>query len=678
MKQLNFRKISLLLFLVAVLLGETLTIQAATDKTAPKITYTLSTEEATNGTVTIKIKVKDASKITSVKWASGSKKKEYFTKSGKKLSLKSSAASVTVKKNGTYTFYAKDSAGNVTVKKVKVSNIDTTLPVIEVVPNITEYTNKNVKLKITVSDEGSGIQTVKYLAGKKSLQEVIASGKEVSLKEGKGSITVKKNGNYSVAVWDKAGNSMLITSKINNIDKTKPTVSAVYQVMEQKATVSISSDDDASGIKQLKYYKGSLTADSEEWKSDTAIVIENNQFIAMESGAYTILAEDIAGNTEIFLLEIQMELRAVWVSYLEFSKNGYTEAEFKAHIDKIYDNCVKKKMNAVIVQVRPNSDALYSSKYFPWSIYVSGEQGKNPGYDPLNYMVQAAHERGLEFHAWINPYRVTLTGTKVSDLSANNPARKWREKEETKRNVLTFDGKLYYNPASKEVQKLIVNGVKEIVKNYDVDGIHFDDYFYPTLGSSYKSNFDATEYKEYKTKCTEEGTTAKSIIAWRRENVNALVKSVYSAIKNINEDCVFGISPAGNMSNLYASDRYYSDVKLWMKSSNYIDYICPQLYWSFEHKTAAYDKMLKEWVAAKTSDTVNLYVGLAAYRAGISKTEASSISDPEWATSKTVLKRQVTEGRNSGIVDGFMLYRYDFIVASKASSEMKNLLKILE
>ena len=115
-----------------------------------------------------------------------------------------------------------------------------------------------------------------------------------------------------------------------------------------------------------------------------------------------------------------------------------------------------------------------------------------------------------------------------------------------------------------------------------------------------------------------------------------------------------------------------------MKSSTYIDYICPQIYWSFQHKTAAFDKMLEEWVNAKTSDTVNLYIGLAAYRAGISASEASSIGDPEWATSKTVLKRQVLAGRDSGIVDGFILFRYDQVVGSKAASEMKNLIEILD
>ncbi|MFW5629174.1 MAG: glycoside hydrolase family 10 protein [Acetivibrio ethanolgignens] len=677
MKRISLKKWILMCLLMTFFVGEAVISQAATDKKAPKITYSFSTKEVTNGTVKITIKVTDSSQISSVKWASGSQKAAYFKEKGKKLTLKKSTASVTVKKNGTYTFYAKDSAGNTAVKKVTVKNIDTVLPLIEAVPSKTEYTNKSVKLKVTVSDADSGIKEVKYLSGKKTLEEVAVSGKPLTLKEGTGSITVKKNGSYSIAVWDQAGNNVLITSTIKNIDTTEPVLTASYNVMEQKATVSVNSEDEVSSIQSIKYYKGNLAVDSEEWNTDSAITVEDNQFVISESGDYTILAEDVAGNKTVFPLEVQLEFRAVWISYLEFSKNGYTEEEFKAHIDEMYDNCVEDNMNAVVVQVRPLGDAFYPSKYFPWSVYVSGEQGKNPGYDPLKYMVDAAHERDLAFHAWINPYRITLTGTKVSALSEDNPARKWREDESTERNVLTYDGKLYYNPASKQAQMLIVNGVKEIVTNYDVDGIHFDDYFYPNLGTSYKSNFDATEYKEYKAACEKKGTTVKNIVDWRRENVNTLVEQIYAAIKEINENCVFGISPAGNMSNLYAANNYYSDVKLWMKSSNYIDYICPQIYWSFQHKTAAYDKMLKEWLDAKISDTVNLYVGLAAYRAGISKSEASSIGDPEWGTSKTVLKRQVLEGRNSGIVDGFILFRYDYIVGKKAATEMKNLVSIL-
>jgi uncharacterized lipoprotein YddW (UPF0748 family) len=498
-KYKNLRRILFLFCMIAAVIGQSACSLAATDKTAPKITYTLSTKKITSGSVKIKIKVTDSSKIKSVKWASGSHKASYFKSKGTKLTLKSSAATVTVKKNGTYTFYAKDSAGNESVKKVKITNIST--------------------------------------------------------------------------------------------------------------------DD---------------------------------------------------------------EFRAVWISYLEFSKTGYTESAFQSYIDTMFDNCVANKMNAVIVQVRPYGDALYPSSYFPWSVYISGEQGKDPGYDPLEYMVEAAHQRGLEFHAWINPYRITTTNTKISTLSADNPARKWRASADTKRNVLTFGGSLYYNPSSTQVQKLIVNGVKEIVKNYDVDGIHFDDYFYPALGSSYETNFDATEYEAYVETCEEKGTTAKTIVKWRRANVNSLIKKVYAAIKAIDEDCDFGISPAGSISNLYASDRYYSDVKLWMKTTGYIDYICPQIYWSFKHPTAAFDTMLEDWVAAKTNSEIKLYLGLAVYRTGISKSEAASIGDPEWATSDTVLKRQVLAGRETGVVSGFVLFRYDQMIGTKAAEEMENLLSIIK
>ena len=592
MRKWNWKRGILLLLLLATCSNGEKIVQAEEvrekikDETEPKITYTLNRTEPTNDKVQIEINVQDTSEIESVKWASGSKKVSYFLENGKNLTLKSEVVSVSVKKNGTYSFYAKDSFGNETVKKVKITNID----------------------------------------------------------------------------------------------QIPPVISASYRVMEQVATVTVDCEDKESGIQSLTYLKGDFDKTAKEWENGSAKFIENNQFTVKENGTYTILAEDMAGNKSVFPIEMQKEFRAVWISYLEFSKTGYTKEEFKAHIDKMYDNCVAKNMNTVIVQIRPFSDAFYPSKYFPWSVYTSGAQGKNPGYDPLAYMVEAAHKRGLEFHAWVNPYRITSSGTNINVLSSNHPARKWKQQEKTKRNVLTFNGSLYYNPSSKDVQNLIINGIKEIVNNYDVDGIHFDDYFYPTLGTSYQSNFDAEEYNIYKADCIKKGTTPKTIVNWRRSNVNTLVKRVYQAIKKIDETCVFGISPSGSLSNLYRVDAYYVDVKLWLKSSNYIDYICPQLYWSFENKVAPYGKMLEEWLSIKKSDTVNLYVGLAVYRAGISKKEAEALYTPdlEWATSTTVLKRQVEAGRNSKIVDGFALYRYDNIVSEKAKKEMGNLLGILD
>lgn len=368
------------------------------------------------------------------------------------------------------------------------------------------------------------------------------------------------------------------------------------------------------------------------------------------------------------------EVRAMWISFLEFDErsDSFTESAFRSFIDTMYDNCVNLNMNTVIVHVRPFSDAFYPSSYYPWSSYISGVQGRNPGYDPLEYMVEAAHKRGLQFHAWINPYRV-LNDTDMSKVSSSNPASKWLKSSSSakRRNVLTFDGKVYLNPAKPAVQKLIINGVKEIVENYDVDGIHFDDYFYPSLGEHYATNFDYTEYKSYVSKCIDAGKTAQSIVLWRRNNVNKLVKKVYAAIKDIDSSVVFGISPAGNINNLYLDSGYYVDVKTWMSSNQYIDYICPQIYWTFTNSVCPYTETVNKWLSYKTSDTVDMYIGIGVYRAG------SSV-EPEWANSNDVLKRQINVARNTKEVDGFYFFRYNSFYSSITQTEVKNLLSVLK
>ncbi|MGB4659233.1 MAG: family 10 glycosylhydrolase [Mobilitalea sp.] len=386
-------------------------------------------------------------------------------------------------------------------------------------------------------------------------------------------------------------------------------------------------------------------------------------------------AEDITDTEE------PDEFNAVWISYLEFNsrlidpdtgESGFTEERFIALIDEMFDNVVSLNMNAVVVQVRPFGDAMYPSDYFPWSKYISGTQGVDPGFDPLEYMVEAAHSRGLKFHAWINPYRVTNDTTKVSTLSTSNIAREWRTNTSTldNRNILTFDGKLYFNPSVVTVRTLIRNGIKEIVENYDVDGIHFDDYFYPTLGANYKKSFDYKEYKVYYYDCKENDETPDSIVVWRRNNVNSLLQNVYSDIKEIDQTVEFGISPGGNISNLLMNDRYYCDVVTWLSEPGYIDYICPQIYWSFSHYSVPFDKTLDRWLALRTNENVKMYVGIATYRAGSSLEE-------EWKKDSNILKKQVEYSRETGLVDGYIYFRYDFFFMKTTQKAVKNLLSIL-
>ncbi len=374
------------------------------------------------------------------------------------------------------------------------------------------------------------------------------------------------------------------------------------------------------------------------------------------------------------------EFQAVWISYLEFSDRlkdpqtgveGFTEKRFQKIVNEMFDNVAKMNMNAVVVHVRPFGDAMYPSKYFPWSKYISGTQGNNPGYDPLKYMILAAHERGLEFHAWINPYRITSNTTKINTLSKDNMARKWLTNKSKKddRNVLAFDNSLYYNPSKSGVQEFISSGVREIVTNYEVDGIHFDDYFYPNLGSDYRKSFDYKEYEAYLLKAKENNIKAETIADWRRNHVNRLLRKVYSEIKELNKEVDFGISPKGSLDHLLRDDRYYTDIKTWLSKTGYMDYICPQLYWTFESKEYPYDKTLDRWLALRTNPKVKLYVGLATYQVG-------SSTEKEWKD-PDILKNMMEYARATERVDGFMHFRYDFFNKKSTQKGVKRLLELL-
>ncbi len=781
-----------ILLIIGVIIFSSSDAKAATDQTKPKITLSTDTTDPTAGKVKTIITATDKSGIKLVKWVSGSKDTNYFKEAGKTLSLDSkNKASVSITKNGIYTFYAKDKAGNESIKKITITNIDTTEPTLTIKKSTSDFTNKNIKLTLTIEEVGLGVAKVKYLGGSKTEEDFKDAGKEVSFSEtdavedkynnnqykytgkltvksnntytllvedlagnqvikevsvknidtsspvltavpattkptndsvtvnitvtdevsgvkqvsfltgtkeiedfevtesnqsptlikvndeGKGKFKVKTNGNYSVLVTDNAGNNTLEIIKISNIDTNVPEIALDdYTVMNQKATITYHAKDDESGISSVKYLKGEVSdINNEKWDTTGKEVTDVKNFTVSAAGNYSVMVEDLAGNRAIAVQYVELELKAVWISYLEFlthGKNGYTEKSFTALIDTMFDNVVDMNMNAVVVQVRPFGDAMYESSYFPWSRYISGTQGVDPGFDPMEYMVEAAHERGLEFHAWLNPYRVTTANTDYSKLSEDNPARVWHEDDDktNDRNVLSFGGNLYYNPASKEVQTLITNGIKEIVTKYDVDGIHFDDYFYPVLGSKYASVFDSTEYKTYVADCKSDGKKSLGIADWRRNNVNTLVKNIYKSIKKIDSNVQFGISPGGFIDSLFTDAGYYIDIKTWLSSDGYIDYICPQIYWTFSNSLNPYDKILKKWLSYRTSSTVKMYIGIANYRAG-------STLEADWKNDDDVLRNQIEYGRDTGLVDGFVFFRYDFFYNKVTKPGIDRLLEIL-
>lgn len=371
------------------------------------------------------------------------------------------------------------------------------------------------------------------------------------------------------------------------------------------------------------------------------------------------------------------ELRGVWISYLDWNKWPKDYEGFKRAVDSTMDTCVANGLNSVFVHARPDGDAMYPSNYFPWSKFASGRQGKNPGYDPFAYVVQSAHQRGLKVHAWVNPFRITGYLNRYSDLCASNPAVVWAGDGDASNDrwTLVHQGEYYYNPAIPQVRQLIIDGVKEIVANYDVDGIHFDDYFYPSVNDNDAGLwFDKPEYLA--------SGSGLSIEDWRRDNVNQLVKGIYSAIKELKPQVVFGISPEGNLRHLRLGNRLFADIDTWMTKPGYIDYVMPQIYWGFEAKASgqlanyAYSNCLREWLELKKKGNVALCVGLALYKTGTDASDGNEV--PEWLRYQDIMKRQVLEGRSSGQVSGYCLYDFSSLTREAATEEVKNVTSLFK
>lgn len=378
-------------------------------------------------------------------------------------------------------------------------------------------------------------------------------------------------------------------------------------------------------------------------------------------------AETNSSSTTVTL--VQSETKAVWFSYFELERmlKGKSEAAFCKEVAASFDNLLALGMNTAIVQVRPYADAIYPSNYFEWSYLATGTEGEVPAFDPLKIMVREAHNRGLMIEAWINPYRIRNANYKQA-LSADNIVHSYLQSGD----AVEYGGGLYFDPASSKAQQLIVNGVKEIVENYAVDGIHFDDYFYPTTDAA----FDKASYAVYQ----KQGGN-KSLAEWRRDNVNRLIKQVYKTVHTANPQLVFGISPQGNLENNY--NKQFIDVALWLSTEGYVDYICPQIYFGFENETSPFAQTVAEWNDLIVTDKVRLLVGLSPYKVGTEDAWAGS-GKLEWKNNDDLLSRMVLCARKEETYGGFMLFRYDSLFAPSASvqnqmkQEMQQLQDILK
>ncbi len=362
------------------------------------------------------------------------------------------------------------------------------------------------------------------------------------------------------------------------------------------------------------------------------------------------------------------EVKAVWISYLELGEllQGRSRDTFKANISEVYDNCVELGINTVYVHVRSHSDAYYPSELFPWSKYASGAINTALDYDPLEIMINEAHERDISFHAWINPLRACST----SDMSAygSYPVGMWSSDAATSGKLVVAVGSYYYlNPAYEEVVQLIADGASEIVSGYDVDGLHIDDYFYPTTDSS----FDSSAFN---------ASSAATLSEFRFGNCDRLVAAIYDAVKASNATALFSVSCQGSIENNY--NLMYADVKKWCAETGYLDYIAPQIYYGFDNSTQPYVTCLNEWDAIAQQRGIPLVVGLSVSKIGYEDVWAGE-GKQEWLTDDRILARQTEEAKQTRSYGGIALYSYRSIfspaaeVSTQVSDEIKALKTVL-
>ncbi len=368
------------------------------------------------------------------------------------------------------------------------------------------------------------------------------------------------------------------------------------------------------------------------------------------------MTSDSGNRPTTHIIDPDSEVRGVWIASvynIDYpSKTDLSADALKAEIDAILDTCVRSNLNTVFFQVRPTCDALYESEIFPVSSSLSTTG--TLVFDPLEYIVTQAHQKNIFVHAWVNPLRVTMSSHDISALPDGSPA-----KENPDWTVPYADGKLYLNAGMPEVRQLVADGVREIVENYDVDGIVFDDYFYPypvNDDSGKQAEFDdADEYAEY-------GAAFDNIADWRRDNINQLVELCYNTVHETDPECVFGISPfavwqnnngsngGSNTTSLEAYHSLYCDALAWIRGG-YIDYISPQIYWTFDTKAAPFDVVTRWWNAQLDGSDVKLYVSHASYR----------YEDGEWTDPQGELAEQVAFARSEKYYYGSIFYGYDEI-----------------
>ena len=343
------------------------------------------------------------------------------------------------------------------------------------------------------------------------------------------------------------------------------------------------------------------------------------------------------------------EDRYVFISYIDYSYlKGKDENILKEEINKMVLNIKENNFNGIILQVRAFSDAIYYSKIFSPSLYIVNNENDKLKLDMLDYFIKLSHENNIKLIAWINPYRIR-SNNDISSISGNNIVNKYLNTSSVE-----INNGIYFNPAKDEVLDLIIKGVLEIVKNYDVDGILYDDYFYPS------KTCDLNDYKLYKL-----NGGLKSLEDFRRDNINKLIRKTYEKIKEVNSDVLFGISPSGNMNNNYNAE--YLDIN-YLIENKIVDFIMPQIYYGFDNTNLPFVNTVNSWSNLVKDTNIKFYVALALYKSGLEDKYAKTGIN-EWINNNDIISKQIIVSRNTYNYEGFSIFRYDYLFNSKKDNK---------
>lgn len=347
------------------------------------------------------------------------------------------------------------------------------------------------------------------------------------------------------------------------------------------------------------------------------------------------------------------EMKGVFVSYIDYSNlKGKEREEQEKIVSEIVDNVYQFGLNTIILQVRPFMDAIYESDIFLSSKVIVNKEGDKLELDILEDMIRKAHDKGIKVHAWINPYRIRNT-VDVENLNKKSPYYKWIDTT----NIEVSESGIYLNPASSDVLNLILEGVLEIVKNYDVDGIVYDDYFYPT------KTIDLDNYDKYI-----QNNDKISIEEYRISNINKLIKGTYNIIKSEDKNVLFSVSPAGNIENNLNTE--YLDIKEILSKNGYVDYIIPQLYYGFLNSNKPYIKTINTWDKL-IKGNIKLVPALSLYKSG-KEDKFAGDGKMEWILSSDILKKQILVSKGIDNYGGFVIYRYNNLFDKSPNKNMKN------